>query len=642
MTASPPSDPYNILGVSKDATAANIKTAYRKLVLKCHPDKVKDESLRAAASDQFQKVQEAYELLIDEERRAKYDDKARLAEAKEALAREAAKFATSYPEKPVPTSTPSYKTTRVYTSGGRRYEERVPEARIYDDYDDYDEYRDLRREEELRASARKYDDYERRARKDMDDRKKTKEATLSPKFEKIFREHARVARERQSSNHHKDARTRDRDRRSAAEDKYTGRSRAYESSSSSSSSSESSDSEDDYRRDRRSTSRRYEEPKRPEPTRRDTPRRSREDVYTNRDLRESRDDSLYTQEQDVRDYIEKAKAKAETDRRPQMARTPSSRYYQPEEPRRASAKSTSKSRATSSGKELSRFAAVVDEATKRRPPAMPHNNSAPATLKSMLSGSKPTAPQPHRSSTSQYPPSKPSPTPLRRSETTPMANSSSRRAESRPSKLKTEIYDSGYSSPNTPDQSTPREGRSSTKYVIVDRDDETSSPQTYEYNETSRRDRERKNTSPPRASERERERERDSERPSRPSAATRSYSYRIDPHTNTTTSRPPLSRSESTVPSPGQQTSYDSPQRPPMTSRTSGSRPLYGEVTPGYGYTPENVRYAEPLGKVNYASQPRRVSEVAGGYSRGSGEAKGRHYSENYRPSLRKTESSAC
>ncbi|KAI5847929.1 DnaJ domain-containing protein, partial [Morchella snyderi] len=66
-------DPYTVLGIPNDAATAAIRSSYKKLILQCHPDKVKDESLREEKAIQFQKVQEAYELLIDNRRRRKYD-----------------------------------------------------------------------------------------------------------------------------------------------------------------------------------------------------------------------------------------------------------------------------------------------------------------------------------------------------------------------------------------------------------------------------------------------------------------------------------------------------------------------------------------------------------------------------------------
>ncbi|CUS12770.1 unnamed protein product [Tuber aestivum] len=67
-------DPYVILGLPQDAAPPAIRSSYKKLILQCHPDKVHDESLRAEKAIQFQRVQEAYELLIDNRRRRKYDD----------------------------------------------------------------------------------------------------------------------------------------------------------------------------------------------------------------------------------------------------------------------------------------------------------------------------------------------------------------------------------------------------------------------------------------------------------------------------------------------------------------------------------------------------------------------------------------
>jgi curved DNA-binding protein CbpA len=69
-----PDDPYAALGVSRNAQIPEIRSAHRKLVLKCHPDKVTDPALKVAKQEEFQKVQKAYELLSDERERQKYDD----------------------------------------------------------------------------------------------------------------------------------------------------------------------------------------------------------------------------------------------------------------------------------------------------------------------------------------------------------------------------------------------------------------------------------------------------------------------------------------------------------------------------------------------------------------------------------------
>lgn len=75
-----PPDPYGALGVPKNADAAAIKSTYRKLALKYHPDKVSDEAKKAEATEKFHSIQQAYDIIGDEEKRAKYDAQIRLAE----------------------------------------------------------------------------------------------------------------------------------------------------------------------------------------------------------------------------------------------------------------------------------------------------------------------------------------------------------------------------------------------------------------------------------------------------------------------------------------------------------------------------------------------------------------------------------
>ena len=53
-------DYYEVLGVSKNATATEIKKSYRKLALKYHPDKNEGDT---AAEDKFKEAAEAYEIL---------------------------------------------------------------------------------------------------------------------------------------------------------------------------------------------------------------------------------------------------------------------------------------------------------------------------------------------------------------------------------------------------------------------------------------------------------------------------------------------------------------------------------------------------------------------------------------------------
>ncbi len=67
--AAQPRDYYEILGVERESDATSIKRAYRKQAMKYHPDVCKD----ADAADRIKEINEAYEVLSDETRRAKYD-----------------------------------------------------------------------------------------------------------------------------------------------------------------------------------------------------------------------------------------------------------------------------------------------------------------------------------------------------------------------------------------------------------------------------------------------------------------------------------------------------------------------------------------------------------------------------------------
>jgi curved DNA-binding protein CbpA len=69
-----PKDYYGILGVSRNASTAAIKRAYRRLAKQLHPDMGGESTMGEA----FQDVQAAYETLADAEQRRRYDESLRV------------------------------------------------------------------------------------------------------------------------------------------------------------------------------------------------------------------------------------------------------------------------------------------------------------------------------------------------------------------------------------------------------------------------------------------------------------------------------------------------------------------------------------------------------------------------------------
>ena len=63
-------DYYEVLGVSKGADEKDIKKAYRRVAMKYHPDRNPDDP---DATDKFKEATEAYDVLMDAEKRAAYD-----------------------------------------------------------------------------------------------------------------------------------------------------------------------------------------------------------------------------------------------------------------------------------------------------------------------------------------------------------------------------------------------------------------------------------------------------------------------------------------------------------------------------------------------------------------------------------------
>jgi len=91
MASEPLPDHYKALGVDRTADSSVIKATYRKLVLRFHPDKVTDPALKDAATDRFHQIQQAYETLVDTQKRGEYEAHLTL----EALRREKAARAST-------------------------------------------------------------------------------------------------------------------------------------------------------------------------------------------------------------------------------------------------------------------------------------------------------------------------------------------------------------------------------------------------------------------------------------------------------------------------------------------------------------------------------------------------------------------
>src|SRR5438046_6365874 len=69
-TGNMPRDPYEVLGVARDASEQQVKKAFRVLARELHPDVNRHDP---AAEEKFKEAAEAYEVLSDSERRAIYD-----------------------------------------------------------------------------------------------------------------------------------------------------------------------------------------------------------------------------------------------------------------------------------------------------------------------------------------------------------------------------------------------------------------------------------------------------------------------------------------------------------------------------------------------------------------------------------------
>lgn len=410
MASEPLPDHYKILGVDKNADAATIKASHRKLVLKCHPDKVTDPALKQQKQEEFHQIQQAYEVLIDKEKRADYEAHLTL----EALRKEKAARTAG--------ASSSEKTARfdVRTPGGASFtatgpsryatEERRP-SRTYDDDDRY---------------------YEERTRSKYDTYPAYPKGGSTPRSGRSEKESSRSAA-RPTPDRTRSERTKTRDRETRSERKFN--------------SVESDSSDDDKARFQAAYKRRSaEEEARKQPTepRRAEDRRSYEDERYG----DSSQRKMSSQAEEALRYQHKSRVQVEAEMsRPSPTRTSSRDYYgdsrssrkesRPEAVRRSSARP--KERVSSSGRDRDRvIPEIVDwSESHRSPPSFKHSSSSPANIevpRAMPQRSYTESSRDHRHADTSPPP----PPSFHRSSTMPSVPSSRRKEATvpRPSGLR--------------------------------------------------------------------------------------------------------------------------------------------------------------------------------------------------------------
>ncbi|KPI44595.1 uncharacterized protein AB675_8801 [Cyphellophora attinorum] len=528
-----PPDPYDALGVAKDADVSAIKSAHRKLVLKCHPDRIQDPALKEKGKEAFQKIQQAYELLTDPSKKARYDDQVRLAALRrEAMARDGPTTRSqTYPIRHGPPPPPA---SRHYSpDDGVYFEERRPRN------EDFSSSRE-KFEEPLRTSSRKHTDYDRASstKKPAEKERSDKAKAGWSRATGFVNAGIRLKKETDKTRASKEAK--ERTRQKERSDKEQRARHAYV------------DSESDSDTATRVTSSTIK-PSRPTPRHSPQSSSSRPSTATRRpthvddDSGDESDDALARKWEakfdKTKQYIEKATLGAGS--RPKFERHESGSYW---------------SSHHRSGSDPDRYASSGKERERRshddsRRPSMPTMNSSPANLKARV---EERSPKDRRSAGSaSYRDSgrdrdsdhrKDIPG-LHRSQTMPVPRSSGRKdaAPSKSSNLKhAETHDSGYGSSSTPHTPDPRDdspvrrnASSRTKYQIVDPDSGDDGASTiHRVDDTRSRHRDRRYASPEPISPRDSDRR----RPDRPRLDT---NYRSKSSRESPIEPPKVRRSES-------------------------------------------------------------------------------------------------
>ncbi|CAD6577077.1 MAG: Diphthamide biosynthesis protein 4 [Alectoria sarmentosa] len=420
-----PQSPYKTLNVPKDATLATIRSAHRKLVLSCHPDKVQDESVKKQKAEQFHEVQQAYETLSDENRRQRYDEKVKLAELRAEMAEDRGSFPSrrSYEY----ASTRNGSAPKFEMRGNTMYETREPAGSRYDEPDVFSAtYAEARPSMSRKYTEDRYTTSSSRKTSGpgrMQEERKKSRPYEEEEDERRRRERREREAERAAEAVERDQRTRRRDkvRRSDVESKSRGKFETFIQDGG-------SDSEADdryYSKSKRDSppkkrsgdegkKRSGDERKRSGDERRkdrDEPRRS-----SKREAKEAYDELEYKSSL-ARDHINRSRDAVEIlPRRPEgrnrAASTLDSRVPAPPVEKRSSGRRSSP--IGRSGKDRR-----SPEVMESRRPSMPGHSSESSKNKSYFGASSSSRKESHRSATYQPSPEPKQPS-IRRSETTPI------------------------------------------------------------------------------------------------------------------------------------------------------------------------------------------------------------------------------
>ncbi len=600
-----PPNPYKILGVPQAASLATIRSAHRKLVLTCHPDKFPDEAVKVQKSEQFHQVQQAYEILSDETKRQRYDECVKLAELRAEVMKEKGGSRMGSGQESRSRTAPEVNSrtrpTPVYeVRGDRLYEERAPNNRSHDENIFSTKFA------EHRPSPRKYDDRysppaPRRASARMADEKRKARDTEDERYadkgyEKMFARQSAKAAEKSAKNGQE--KRRDKDKRKDRETRFTTKSPYIGGD-------EHSDSDAVDRGYSKSTS-----SKRRQEDIRETRRRDRDEIPRRGSRWDDSDHDLDSKIHFVGDYIEQCRRTApvevETRRSApvhkqnfssadyEIRATPSSAT--PRSPiddvRRSSARPRETRRTSPdrpSGRE--RHTTEIVEPPPTRRPSISRRSPELRTSKSMGSSKKE---QVRPTEVRQ----------LHRADTMPIGTFGARRLEPLPTKTKVkspEINDSGYSSPGTPEMyhtMSPPLQRRTTQYKIDVDEDEPRRHKIYrEPEEIDVRDRDRDR-------DRERDRERDrgispktrgptTERvatAARPSASVRGPPQRSNSYAFQTETLSPRQASF-----PRAETVRAPPLQARQSSRVGYEKGLFGELTDPLDQPAYKVREAQQV-----------------------------------------------